>query len=323
MTVVHAIVQRGRLSYEALVLAASWREAGMAARRQILFLAPRPGPLWPEPPGPDLAIREALLALGAQTSTFSSMTFGADYPHGNKIEALAALPPDAPFLFLDTDTLILQAFDPEHAATAMPSASLNRSNSWPKVPDGEARDAIWLGLYARFGIDFAGSLNLDHPPGAWERYLYFNAGWIHGPAAGPFGVTFREIAGAIRADPGEVLEGQALTPWLDQIALPLTVHAHGGGRESPLRDALDGPAVCHYRWLPLLYARASDAAVEMLERCAFLPEVKVLLQTYEPARRLIFDGEGRRIRALFAAEGVPEDEAVLRKRLRAEGVWIR
>ncbi|MEL6679274.1 MAG: hypothetical protein AAFQ51_11245 [Pseudomonadota bacterium] len=321
MVSVFAIVQAGRLSMEALLLAASRRHSGMAHR--LTFLMPEGGPLWPQAPEPPQKTRDALRDLGADIVPFRSRIFGAAYPHGNKIEALAAFAPGTPILFLDTDTLILAPFDPDEVATAPPSASLNRSNSWPKVPDAAARDRVWRALYDRFGLDIADSLDPARPEEDWARYLYFNAGWFHAPCAPRFGEIYRQFAAAIWRDPGAALAEQSLEPWLDQIALPLAVHAEGGGRESPLRAQLDGEATCHYRWLPLLYARASDAAVETLEHCASLPEVRPLLQTYGPARRLIFEGEGARIRELFQREGLPTDEATLRKRLRAEGVWMR
>ena len=55
-------------------------------------------------------MRDLLGELGAVFLPFESRVFGASYPYGNKIEALAALP-DEPFLFLDTDTLVTGSFE--------------------------------------------------------------------------------------------------------------------------------------------------------------------------------------------------------------------
>ena len=61
---------------------------------------------------------------------------------------------------------------------------------------------------------------------------------------------------------------QEIYPWLDQIALPLVIHSFGGGRPGPELAGLDGDVTCHYRTLPLLYARESDRVVEVLEQVA-------------------------------------------------------
>ena len=99
-----AVVQSGRLGYEALLLASSLRASAPGFRGK-LFLAQPGGPLWAQNVAVSPAIGAALEGLGATILPFENRAFGASYPHGNKIEALLALP-DEPFLFLDTDTLI-------------------------------------------------------------------------------------------------------------------------------------------------------------------------------------------------------------------------
>ena len=88
MGAVCAIGQAGGLSMAAWLLAASWRHSGMAHR--LTFLMPESGPLWPQAPEPPQKTRDALRDLGADIAPFRSRIFGAAYPHGNKIEALAA-----------------------------------------------------------------------------------------------------------------------------------------------------------------------------------------------------------------------------------------
>ena len=68
-------------------------------------------------------------------------------------------------------------------------------------------------------------------------------------------------AHSIRWDTPDELASQSLDPWLDQVALPLVIHSYGGGRPGPELAGLDGAITTHYRALPLLYARESDAAV--------------------------------------------------------------
>jgi hypothetical protein len=73
-----------------------------------------------------------------------------------------------------------------------------------------------------------------------------------------FGSRFLEIARGIRDDPPPELVCQSLDPWLDQVALPLVIHDLGGGRDALAPGWLDGSHSCHYRLLPLLYAREAD-----------------------------------------------------------------
>lgn len=177
---------------------------------------------------PDL--RAALQSLGAEIRPFVARHFGRAYPHGNKIEALAVLPADEPFVFFDSDTLITGPLDRLAGNFSRPSASMRRSATWPEPPlYGPGFGEIWKSLYDRFGLDFEASLDLRHPDEDWERYLYFNAGWFLGPDPQLFGRLFLDWAVAVRDDPGEALACQSLDPWLDQVVLPLVIHALGGG----------------------------------------------------------------------------------------------
>ncbi len=308
------VVQRGRLACEAVLALAS-----LPGGTPVLLAEPQPGPLWPEDPRVgDADLYGFYEAQGAEVVPFDSRVFGAEYPHGNKIEALGLLPEGKPFLFLDTDTLFLRTPDLPSAAFARPAASLRRVASWPKVSSEEQRAEIWSALHDRFGI----ALREDErwPVGDWRRFDYYNAGWVLGPCPQRFGARWLEIAEAIRREPGLALEGQALTPWLDQIALPLAIAAEGGApREVP---GLDGDITCHWRTLPLAYARESDAVIAQLEEVARIPRVKKLLKRYPPFHRMLYRGGGAEVRALFAA-GVPRDEAVIRRRLKDAGLWVR
>lgn len=319
-----AIAQGGRLQYEALLLALSLRAAAPDFPGRLILAEPQPGPLWPEDPRLPPAFREALESLGATIAPFESRHFGAAYPHGNKIEGLAAPPPGEPFLFLDTDTLVLGDIGALPFDFTRPSASMRREATWP-VEDlyWPGYTATWKSLYDRFGLDFDASLDPDQPDEWWERYLYFNAGWFFGADPAAFGRRFAEYAVSIRDDPPPELALQPLYPWLDQVALPLVIHALGGGRPGPELSGLDGAITCHWRLLPLLYAREGDAAVAMLERIAAPPEVRRLLRDWPPARRMIYKGEGAKARALFDRTALPRQEKQIRQRLKAEGLWLR
>eukprot|EP01031_Cornospumella_fuschlensis_P020185 gene20185-24748_t len=102
-----AIVQDGRLAYEALLLLDSFKANNPGFQGKVFLAEPQPGKRWNRDPRlKSDGIRALLESLGATFLPFENKVFGQSYPHGNKIEALSALP-DAPFLFLDTDTLIL------------------------------------------------------------------------------------------------------------------------------------------------------------------------------------------------------------------------
>jgi hypothetical protein len=321
---VMAVVQAGRLQFEAVLLAASLaRRAGPGVR---LWLAePQPGPRWPDDPRvTDAATRALLEALGARFLPFESRHFGAVYPYGNKIEALAELPAGEPFLFLDTDTLVLGDLAEVPFDFDRPAASLRVEGSWPVVPlYGPGYAEIWSALYERFGLELAASLDERWPASHWRRYLYFNAGFFFFRCPRVFGARFLEIALSIRDDPPEALASQSLDPWLDQVALPLVIHGLGGGRDALAPGWMDGSHSCHWRALPLLYAREPEGVVALLEEIAGRGRMKKVLRGYEPFRRMIYQGKGRKLRAAFAAEGLPAPEARLRKVLKNRGLWMR
>jgi hypothetical protein len=225
-----AIGQSGRLEHEAILLAASLRLSDPDFPGTLFIAEPQPGPEWQGDPRMSGRTRSLLESLGAAILPFESQAFGSDYPHGNKIEALAELP-DAPFLFLDTDTLITGRLSAVPFDFAKPSASMRREGTWPKIEFyGPTHNQTWKSLYDRFELDFASSLDLSHPDEYWQRYLYFNAGWFFHESPRAFGNRFLAYAKSIRDNPPEELVCQELYPWLDQIALPLVIHSFGGGR---------------------------------------------------------------------------------------------
>ena len=319
-----AIGQSGRLAYEAVLLAASLRATNPDFPGRLFIAEPQPGPLWKDDPritNPD--IRKTLTDLGAEILPFESMAFGDSYPYGNKIEALLALP-DAPFLFLDTDTLITGPLDRVSFDFAHPSASMRREGTWPVIElYGPNHAQIWKSLYDRFALDFGSSLDLTQPDGYWQRYLYFNAGWFFYQSPHQFGERFLEYALSFRDNPTRELECQQLSPWLDQIALPLVIHSFGGGRPGPALAGLDGDVTCHWRSLPLLYVRERDAVVELLEQISASNAMKRILRDYEPFKKLIYQGKGAQVRALFDRANLPRREQMIRNTIKREGLWFR
>ncbi|WP_420005663.1 hypothetical protein [Arenibacterium sp. LLYu02] len=319
------IGQSGRLTYEALIFAASLRARSPNFAGRLFVAEPQPGPLWSRDPRiKDAEARAALARLEAEILPFDTKLFGESYPYGNKIEALEALPPDQPFVFFDTDTLITGALDTVPFDFARPSASLRREGTWPKPTlYGPGYAAIWRSLYDRFGLDYASSLDERQPQEYWQRHLYFNAGFFYGQDPQAFGARFAEYACSIRDDTPPELIGQSLDPWLDQVALPLVIHSFGGGRDTLAPGFLDGTVSCHYRTFPMLYARESDEVVATLEEVTAPNWLKKVLKTYEPIKRMVYQAKGHKVRALFDRAALPRREQAIRNKIKSEGLWVR
>ena len=319
-----AVVQDGRLAYEALLLLASFKAANPNFKGRFFLAEPQPGKRWHRDPRlSNPAIREMLESLGATFLPFENKVFGHNYPHGNKIEALSALP-DEPFLFLDTDTLILGDMQSIAFDFTRPSASMRREGTWPEPQLYHGSyDVIWKSLYDLFGLDFQASLDLSQPKDYWQRNLYFNAGWFFHQSPRAFGERFLTYARTIRDTPPDALAAQTLDPWLDQVALPLVIHSFGGGRPGPELAGLDGEITCHYRNLPLLYARESDRVIEVLESVATRQDLRRLLRDSEPAKLMIYQNRGRKARALFDQSALPTREQPIRAALKKAELWLR
>lgn len=322
---IFCIAQNGRLEYEAIPFVLSFFAANPNFKGRLIVAEPQPGPLWKGETRISDPVRAILEGAGAEILPFENKVFGQSYPYGNKIEALTALPASEPFVFFDTDTLFTAPLSKVEFDFDHPAASMQREGTWPLPPlYGPGYAAIWKSLYDRFGLTgFEDTLDLSQPDEYWRRYMYFNAGWFFGADPAEFGKRFLTYAREIRDNPPDELASQIFDPWLDQIALPLVIHSFCGGRPGPELDGLDGEVSCHYRALPLMYARESDAVIDTLEALVAPNPIKKVLKTYEPAKKLIFQGKGRKLRAILSAEGLPRTEKQLRNRIRREKLWMR
>jgi len=319
------VAQSGRLTYEAVLFAASRRHHAPDFTGQLIVAEPRPGPLWPgDPRISDDAARSLLLDLGAKFLPFDCNHFGASYPNGNKVEALAALEPDRPFVFFDTDTLITGPIDRIPFDFDRPSASMARENTWPKPPlYGPGYDGIWRAIYDRFDVAFEPTLDLDEPEDHWQRYLYFNAGWFYYKCPQVFAATMIRTMTGIRDNPIPELASQSLNPWLDQVALPVVISELGGGRPDVTLSGLDGALTQHWRAMPLFFAKATDDTLEKLMEVARPNKIKKVLKAYDPFKRMIFQNKGARVRAMFDRHTLPRAEKIIRNKIKREGLWMR
>lgn len=317
--------QGGRLQYEAILFCASLWETSPDFDGRIFVAEPQPGPLWQGNPAiRGEETRDLLNELGAEIVPFDSLHFGHRYPYGNKIEALSILPEGEPFVFFDTDTLVIGDLTQVPFDFDRPSASLKREGTWPK-PDlyGPGYTDIWKSLYDKFGLDFESSLDMSEPDEFWRRYLYFNAGFFYYRCPREFGQRFLDYALAIRDDAPPELICQELDPWLDQVALPLVIHSLGGGRDALPQGYLDGSVTCHYRLLPLLYARESDRVIEVLHEVSAPNRIKKVLKEYDPIKRMVYQARGMKVRDLFDQDNLPRKEQAIRNKIKRNGFWMR
>lgn len=319
------IGQNNRLQYEALLFAASLRHSCPDFAGRLFVAVPQPGARWSQDPSiQDEDVLKALHQLGAEILPFENRAFGGSYPYGNKIEALLALPEGEPFVFFDSDTLVTGDLNSVPFDFDRPGASLKVEGTWPRPTlYGPGYDGIWRALYERFELDFDSSLDKAQPAEYWRRYLYFNAGYFFYRCPRQFGERFLEYACTIRDEDIPELAGQTLDPWLDQVALPLVIHALGGGRDALPTGLLDGSVTCHYRLFPLLYARESDHVIEVLETVVAPNKFKKVLKGYDPIKKLVLQRKGHKIREMFDRENLPQREQVIRNKIKSKGLWMR
>ena len=71
------------------------------------------------------------------------------------------------------------------------------------------------------------------------------------------------------------------------------------------------------------YARESDHAIEVLEQVSAPNKLKKVLKTYDPIKRMIYQGRGKKVRALFDQQNLPRREQAIRNKIKSQGFWMR
>ena len=276
----HAFVfvcQAGEIEAKAVLLAASLRRHLPASTRLIACL-PGPAATWGRPTADTIRFLESLDIEFAVIVN----PCGTDYPIGNKIPCLDVAPSSDHVVFLDSDVIVLQDFDPaRHFGAAFSAKPADLATF-------RGTSADWRRAYALGGVDepsrhvFA-TVTGD---GMWP---YFNAGVIGAPAACGLGHMWATCATAIDADASI----PNLRPHLDQIALPVAA-ARLGLRFTALPETLNfpahlkplptvGPMICHYH-RPVVVAREPRLVSALSELLRFHPPLNSLLDR-EPTWR--------------------------------------
>ena len=105
--------------------------------------------------------------------------------------------------------------------------------------------------------------------------------------------------------------------------MPLVIHGLVGGRDTLPRVYLDGTHTCHYRLMPLLFARESDHVVDTLREVAAPNKIKKVLKEYVPFTRMIYQKRGQKVRDMFDRDNLPRKERQIRNRIKSVGLWER
>lgn len=211
------VVEGLRLEAQSLLLAASLRQHHPKA--MILGYRPQTAPPAPAPVEAMFrAIGGALLPLPPPVNLWRS-----PYPHGNKIIALAQPRDTAISVFLDTDMVMtapLTAADlPDHGEVSVVPEGVQ---TWGK------EEGRWERVYAHFGLPVPEE-RIRLLRGARRRSPpYFNAGFVAQRETDrvegkTFGQLWLDTASTIDTSVGVA----AKRPWLDQIALPVTLRRFG------------------------------------------------------------------------------------------------
>lgn len=211
------IVEGPRLEAQAILLAATLRQHHPQAG--IIGYRPETAP---EPPA---ALTGLFAHLGAELRTLPipPRFWRGPYPHGNKILALAEPRDTDTSIFLDTDMMMAAPLTPDDLPGAMEISVIPEGIlSWGKDV------TRWDRVYAHFGlttpperIRLLRGARRPSPP-------YFNAGFIAQREADRVdGLTF----GALWRDTARIIDHEvgvgSKRPWLDQIALPVTLRRFG------------------------------------------------------------------------------------------------
>jgi hypothetical protein len=217
------------------------------------------------PASPTRRARPAGRARRRDTS-LRSKVFGESYPHGNKIECLTALPKGEPFVFFDSDTLILATWPRCRSISTAPrprcgwKAPGRRSSfTAPATPRSGNRSTTGSALISKARSTSPARRVLAPLPLFQRGFFYYRC-----PAC-----LRVPLPGDRARHPRRPAAGAGL-PVPRPLARPGRAAARDPrprrrARRAGSRDGWTARISCHYRLLPLLYAREPDRVVEILE----------------------------------------------------------
>lgn len=289
---IYIIGQNGRLQYEALLCMISFLRCNNAGAANLFVCTPKNSSLWDT--NPDMSnseIAETLRSLGVNVVTFDNTHFGTRYPHSNKVYALAALPPDEPFIFFDSDHIFKAPLESVVIDFKKPIAR-QTALAWPVVnKTNYSRAELWQAIYDMFNMSTSNWFRDDFPISDPRRFPYFNGGVFFGDAAGKYFNRYKYFMEELDENPPEQLDKWSLYPFLDQVTLPLVMKDLGG-----LNDYYDGDYPFnsiskHYFAIPYLFFQPNNEWQKISESIVNDPQFSKLFEADETFRHYFF-GEG-------------------------------
>jgi hypothetical protein len=186
----------------------------------------------------DLDLIDAFHKYGCAIKIFENADFGSNYPHSNKFYAMLSLPGSEPFVFLDSDVILTGPLHPERLDFARPALRPAES-TWPRHDrrgrgSGDPRTIgeVWRSLYEFFDLDPSPYFDSDRGENRHQCFPYYNAGFIYYTGPEPLAGAMLEMAKRLWTERPPALGSQPLTPWLDQIVLPLALARLGVPRSA-------------------------------------------------------------------------------------------
>lgn len=218
-TSIFFIVEGAHLAAQGLLLASSLRAHNADRYTLIAYVPDRPD----APPMPQVTV-DAFAHLGVDVTPLQvdDTKWKKPYPHGNKLFACAAQRTTSRHVFLDTDMVCTAPLDLDEIIT--PNALSVVPEGTPSWGKGNDR---WDRVYAHFDLPMPTDRVRLTRRGRIEFLPYFNAGMVgfHSDFGALQGFPHLWIDTAHEIDWN--LKVAKKRPWLDQIALPVTLKRHG------------------------------------------------------------------------------------------------
>lgn len=277
----HFICQHGELEIKSALLAASLHYF-LQGKYQLIAALPTPTARWNTPRPQTI---DFLQQLGVQFFEINNQ-IADDYPIGNKVSALN-IPVNAEHsIFLDSDLLLLQTWNPEQHLNSAPFSA--------KPADlatfGQDLET-WQSVYQLFDLPFP-QQRVISTISRQVMLPYFNAGFIAIQNGLKFAETWLDSCQRIEAATHIINK----RPWLDQIALPITAarlnltfncldeRYNYPAHLKPLAKTL--PYFVHYHY-PHCLRREPRLNALVLALCRHYPRLKTILSQHPEWAKLL------------------------------------
>ena len=275
------VCQQSELEIKAALLAASLKE-NLQGKYELIAAIPSPPERWNTPTVETL---QFLQNLGVKCVSIRN-EIADDYPIGNKITALSILTTTEKTIFLDSDLLLLKAWNPRSRL------AFSAFCAKPADLDTFKQDIkTWEAVYHLFNLPFP-TQRMVSTVSRQIMLPYFNAGFISIQNGLNFPETWLDSCQKIEA--ASQIDNKR--PWLDQIGLPITAARLGiqfdcldEGYNYPVHLKPLGknlPYFVHYHRAECLRRepRLRDAVCRLVIQ---YPTLKIILSRHEEWEKLL------------------------------------